>query len=49
MLCVAMLLGAIPAAPELPHVPPLPKVERYAMADADLMAALDPAHSAAAP
>ncbi len=48
MLCVAMLLGAVPAAPELPHVPPLPEVERYAMTDEELMAALDPEHPAAA-
>ncbi len=44
-----MPLGAIPAAPGLSRVPPLPQGERYAMTDADLMAALDPAHSAAAP
>ncbi|MFW5868401.1 MAG: hypothetical protein ACOCX2_11330 [Armatimonadota bacterium] len=48
MLCIAMLLSAVPAQADLPHVPPLPEVERYAMSDEDLMDALDPDYPAMA-
>jgi len=48
ILCLAMLLGAVPAQTDLPPIPPLPEVERYAMSDEDLMNALDPDHPAAA-
>lgn len=48
MLSVAMLISALLAQADLPQVPPLPEVERYAMSDEDLMDALDPDHPAMA-
>jgi len=48
MLSIAMLLGAVHAQADLPHIPPLPEVERYAMSDEELMDALDPDHPAMA-
>jgi hypothetical protein len=48
MLCIALLLSGIPAQANLPHIPPLPGVERYAMSDEDLMDALDPGNPASA-
>lgn len=47
-LCFVVLLGTAHVGQELPPVPPLPQVERYAMSDADLFDALDPEHPAAA-
>ena len=42
MLSIAIVLSSLFAQSDLPHVPPLPEVERYAMTDEDLMNALDP-------